>query len=137
STPDLPRPCDPGLHIKPGVVMRLVQRHLRWQRWPRSDKGHLPPEYVDELRQLIEARSPQPAPEASGAWIIAHFEQAWVTINASSEQLVSTSFRSVNHGAELDNPEAAAALPYALLREEYRPRRLQLDDRCEHRQQRA
>src|SRR2546427_5638732 len=59
----LPQPGQPGLGLQDAAsVPRLVLLNLVPQWGPRTDKRHVPPQHIPELRELVEAR---PAKDAS------------------------------------------------------------------------
>src|SRR5579862_9938445 len=64
SPEDLHRAGDPGLDLEPEEVLREVALDEVELLRPRPDDGHLATQDVDELRQLVEARSPQQPADA-------------------------------------------------------------------------
>src|SRR2546430_16041371 len=54
----LPWSRNTRLHIKPRVMVLLVQRNLRGQRRPRTHQRHLATQHIDQLRQLVQAGAP-------------------------------------------------------------------------------
>src|SRR5207247_9724946 len=108
---NLPGSRDPRLHIEPRVVVLLVEGHFGGQRRPRAHQGHLSTHYIDELRQLVNARAPQPAAEPRDAGIPRHLKQTGITVKAAGQQLIAALLCPVAHRPELDDPESAPTLP--------------------------
>src|SRR5258707_13191890 len=70
---DLANSSDAGLHNVTSVVPVLEVFEFIRNRRPRTDDAHFAPQYVEELRQLVEAGSPQPPPHARHARIVCQF----------------------------------------------------------------
>ena len=58
---DLPQAGDALRHEEPLEVVRLEELGLVGEARPRADERHVAAQHVDQLRQLVEARPPQPA----------------------------------------------------------------------------
>src|SRR5262249_22806314 len=87
---------------------------VRVRAW--ADQRHRAVEYVEELRQLVEAGAPQKAAEPRHAWVIAR-------------RLLRPPFDhlAVPHGPELVDLEDAIDEAIAILPEQHRPRAVELD----------
>ena len=79
-------------------------------------------QHVDELRQLVQSRAAQEAAGAGDARVVAHGQRQ--------------AFRIRAHGAELVDQEGHAVPPHALLAEEHRARRVELDPQRDNHHQR-
>ena len=87
-------------------VLLGVLEHVR----PRPHDGHVAPEHVDELGQLVDARPAQEIPEPGLARVVpGRLHPVGVGVDA--------------HRTEFDAPERLAVLPAALLQEEHRAAR--------------
>ena len=60
---DLRKPRDPGLYVELAHVRRPVIANVLRNIRPWSHQRHVTAENVDKIRQLIEACTPQPAPD--------------------------------------------------------------------------
>src|SRR5438128_828914 len=89
----------------------------------RTNKGHVAPDHVEQLRQLVNAGSPQPAAYTCDTRVVAPY----LLDNCSV-------FENV-HRSELENVERPTVESVALLPEESRPARIEFDERgCDEHQ---
>ena len=44
-------------------MMRRVERKVLREQWTRADEAHITPQYIQELRKLVERRRAKPFPE--------------------------------------------------------------------------
>ena len=93
--------------------------------WARAHHAHLPAQHVHELRHLVQAEAAEEGAEAHPAGII-----------GGSPDRPRLGLGVHPHGAELQHAEALAVEPHALLAEEHRPVRRELDAGGDERQQR-
>ena len=115
---DLRPARDARLHVLPDLVVLDQPRvvHIMGHGMgPRSDKRHLAPDDVEQLRQLIDAEATKPVPYPCHPAVIG---------------LGLPDLRAIlghRHGAELEDRKRHAAMAAPVLAKEYRPARLCLD----------
>src|SRR5262245_60989239 len=82
---------------------------------PRTHQRHAATEHIEELRQLVNARSPKPAADAGDARIV---PGGLANLRSVFEDA---------HGAKFEDPKRAAIEAVARLSEEHRPLGIELD----------
>ncbi len=103
-----------------GRVQRDIARHFR----ARADQAHRAGEHVQQLRQFVELGCPQDAAGARDARV------------GPDGELRAERRRVRAHAAELVDAKQHAVAPDALLPEEHRPARIELDPQRDAEQQR-
>ena len=93
---------------------------------PRPDQAHLTLEHIDQLGQFVQAALSQQPSHPRHPRIIANLEDEARDL-AAAAHLVQHRLGVDNHGAELEAAEVPAVEPDAILLEEHRTRRIQLD----------
>src|SRR5437660_3291525 len=104
-TSHLPKTGDPWLHRETNRVREAVLLHLARQRRSRTYQAHLPPEDVQQLRQLVQAGTAKNAADPSHPRIAAHLEDGTFCL-IGREELSQTVFRPDLHRSELVEAEA-------------------------------
>src|SRR5215207_3552577 len=66
----LPQARHPRLHVETLAVPKLVRLHLVRNRRARADDAHVSAQHVQELRQLVQTRAPQPPSRARDARVL-------------------------------------------------------------------
>ena len=122
----------PGLDAEAALVRAPVDaQHVAHRQRPRADEAHVAAQDVQELRQLVEAelaRITPPTRVTRGSLRI---------LKTGPRRLVELLERRLallgvgHHRAELEEAEAPAAESDALLHEEHRAARVELDDEGE------
>jgi len=95
-----------------------------------ANESHVAPEDVDALREFVDAGSAEEASDRQDPGIVVDFEHQTVHL-VLCEQVFFAVFSVHVHGTEFVETEAAAVHADALLMEEDRAGRLDVDDRCE------
>ena len=95
-----------------------VQARLIHHDGPRPDQGHLAPQHVQQLRQLVDAGTPQQAAQTRHAHIVAKLSRR---APFRVDQAGQPSLRIGRHGAELQTREKPSAAPDPLLAKQHRP----------------
>ena len=91
----------------------------------RADKAHFTPEHVDKLGKLVQARQPEKPPDRCLSGIAGN-PQAGMPIEFLGP---------FAHRAKLQHCELTPVQPNALLPEQHRPLRGQLDEYAQHGQE--
>src|SRR5919197_4816194 len=73
TTVDLPGSGHPGPEVEPTRLPERVGRDVEAGR-PRTDQAHLAAQHVDELRELVQARAAEEAPEPGDPRVVRHPE---------------------------------------------------------------
>lgn len=108
--------------------MNIGELEIECQRMrTRTDHRHLAAQHVDELRQLIEVRPAQEAPEACHARI----GTARLTRRRSERRIAQIGV----HGSELQELEGPCSMAEPDLAVDDGPRRLELEQKRDHEQQ--
>src|SRR3990172_6851419 len=95
---------------------------------PRADEAHVALEHVEELRQFVHRRlAEQPADAGDVGVAPAGAEQPLLQV-APGNALGDVALDAVDHGAELVEAELPAAEADALLTEQRRAGRIELDE---------
>src|ERR687887_1129550 len=94
----------------------MVLVDLALERRPRTDQAHLAADHVHELRQLIEAESPEQLSDAGGPRILADLEE-WTVGLVQVLDRVPHPVRPRDHGAELEHLERPEISSHPLLPE--------------------
>src|SRR5205085_5714594 len=122
----LARPDDAGLGLEHAAKSgRIKVREIRIFG-ARADERHVAEQHVEKLRKLVELGPAQEMTDRRDAGV------------AFDGEPRAASIRADDHRAELEDAEDAAARPRALLAEEDRSARVELDERRddgEHRPQ--
>ena len=121
----------PGPHLEPPPLVLGVVGGLLDEVGARADERHLPHEHVGELRQLVEARAPQPPPAARDPRVVR--DDPVGIGEAHPPPLLD---RVLDHRPELEEPELPPAPPDALLDEEDGATGLQQDPDRDRREER-
>jgi hypothetical protein len=122
---DLRPAGDAGLDGEPPALAPGVARDLHGDRGPRADDRHLAAQHVDEVRQLVEARPAQQAPDTRDARVALRDRQAAADVLGAGD-----------HRPQLEDVEGLAVAADAALAVDRRPRGLQADRQDRHQQQR-
>ena len=64
--------------------------------YPRPHQRHLATQYIDQLRQLIQAGAPQEPTLPGHPGIVSDLEQARVAVHAAGQQLIALLLRAVD-----------------------------------------
>src|SRR5699024_5756442 len=104
----------------------IVLRDFRRDRRAGTDDAHLAQEDVDELWQLVQTELPQELTDAGASRIVRVLDQPWIDITHLQE-FFAHALGVSNHRPELIADEAAPVLANALLPEQDRTVRVQLD----------
>ncbi len=102
---DLRPTGDPGPHLVTAGLLRRVAGQVLHQQRARADQAHVTFEHVEKLRQLIEAKTAQKAPESCKPLRVR--EQGALRV------------AGVGHGAEFVEGEGLAVQSGALLAKEH------------------
>src|SRR3989440_10669464 len=100
-----------------------------------ADEAHFARQNVDQLRELIEATSPKQATNSHHPWVRPNLEE-WRLHLIESQERAAQALGVGHHGAKLVNAKAPAIASHALLAEEDRAGRVQLDRHRDDRKQR-
>src|SRR6476660_7704967 len=114
----LPEARDAGADLESIAVPVLVGSDLLGERRPGPDQAHLALQDVQELRELVQAVTPEPPSDARDPWILADLEQgarSLVPLLELGEEQLGAS----HHGAELVDREGPALAADAHLLEEH------------------
>src|SRR5437867_4811534 len=114
---DLRPPGYPRTHCRAERVIRnpfLEELEVRGRVGPGPHEVHLTADDVDELRELVEAELPQPLPHPGDPMAIV-------------QNPLGGFGRDGMHGAEFEKLEALASEAHAIVDEEHRAERIELD----------
>src|SRR5215210_4548136 len=116
----LGEPSDAGLHVVPSCLLRRIARQVLEQEWPWSHDAHLALDDVPQLRQLVEAGSPENRSQPRDTCV------QWHDGSVGPER--------ITHRPELDDRERRALVAWADLPEQHRAphRRADRDGDGEH-----
>src|SRR5439155_25629551 len=123
----LPHARQAGANREAAALPRFVLLDLARDGRARAYDGHLAAEDVDELRELVDAVLANEAADGGDPRIALHLEDRAVHLVLRDElglELLGVD----HHRPELEHEEATAMEPHALLLEEHRPARRELDD---------
>src|SRR6478609_8310377 len=126
---DLPEAGEAGGEVEAAAAVADDVAILFDDQRTRADEAHLAAHDVDELRQLVQRPLAQRAPERRDARVLGNLEhrRAALVVLVEMADLALDGVRVDVHRAELVDAEAAAAIADALLPEEHRAGRLELD----------
>src|SRR5690606_33910769 len=113
----------------------LVLYNLVGRVGARADPAHLAAQHVDHLRQFVQAGTPQEAPDLRHARVVDDLEQRIALEAVKVRHFGLHHVGAVHHRAELVDGEGPPVLADALLLEEHRARRVELDQHGDDRQQ--
>ncbi len=108
------------------MMLGITSDLLRYGR-PGADEGHLATQNVDQLRQLIQARSPEPATNASDPWIVLDLEKLAIAVLVEVLKVGLQTLRLGYHRPELVDPENTTTHTHPPLSEEHFTGRAELD----------
>lgn len=120
---DLPKPRDAGRHK---VVVRdkvAVSYDFLLHDGARSDEAHLAANDVEDLRELVEARTTEKMPDARDAGIVFEFKiplPFFAGLRILREVLRETGLRVLHHGAKLIAGKRPPIPPDASMRKNHR-----------------
>src|SRR3954447_24659299 len=80
---DLPEPGETRLDEEAAVHVVAVLLDLGLQRGAGADQRHVPPQHVDQLRQLVERVAAQQASDARDAGVVLALEQDAVAVDVA------------------------------------------------------
>ncbi len=109
------QPGDPGAGQQPGGLPTVAQVVLPGEKRSWSNQAHLAPQDVDQLRQLVDPRPPEPSADRRDPRI------------TGLRLATNPEGRRSGHRAELIDPEGSPAPTGPFLGEEGRPSRGQPD----------
>ena len=127
---DLPKPCQTWHRSQTALVMEVVLLVFINGRWACPNQCHIALQNVDALRELVDAGFPEEAADRHDAGIVVDLEHQAVHL-VLGHQILFAFLGVYVHGAEFVELEAAAIHADALLAEEDRAGRLDVDDRRE------
>src|SRR6266404_1773492 len=127
ATRNLPQTGESGLHAKASFLPRFFHAEGIAQRQrPWAHDAHVAQQHIDELRQLVHAGLPQPAPYAGDPRILAHLKNR-PGLFVEVFELLHSAFGVRGHGAELNHAKTPLVQSDALLNEEHRAGRIHFD----------
>src|SRR6185312_5309730 len=133
----LPEPGDAGQEVGAllgrlsEVALQRLDLARRQRQRARADDAHLAAQDVEELRELVEREPPQELAHARHARVVLRLEEGALRVVEALH--VGDALLGVgDHGAELEGVEDLALVAVALLREQDRPRRVELDQHADH-----
>src|SRR5262249_37697704 len=133
----LPETGHPGLQVEtsagPAVDIAILVEDQR----PGSDKAHVADKDVYELWEIVKAEACQQATSQSDPWIVRGLEHAWVRTEMLIQvgELLLAEVCVHGHRPELPDTEDPVAGAHALLPEEHRASRIELDQHGNCREQ--
>ena len=113
------------------AVLAVVAEQFLLHDGPGADHAHVPGEYVDELGEFVEARSPQEFPDPGDAGILLEFETLFPFRSGGRvprKDLLQSAIRVHVHGAEFKTAEFLAGGGDAPMPIEHRTAVLDLDE---------
>ena len=132
----------PAGHEEPLEVVRAEERRLVGDARARPDERHVTSEDVQQLRQLVERRLPQPAADVRDRVATLELVEPVLADRGpgAHDRLHVLAMlgvvAAVGHRSELERRELLHVLTQARLPEEHRPRRVVLDPPGEEGEQR-
>src|SRR5437868_3477757 len=87
ATTHLPKTRDARLGTKPPKVVRLVVLEIGFEERTGSHEGHVAPENVPDLRQLVETPTPQKASDPRYARIVRDLEQTRIATVVEADEV--------------------------------------------------
>ncbi len=116
---NLPDARDSRHHFQAFSLPDLAIRRLVNGQRSRPDQRHVAQQYVDQLRQFVDAAFSQVTSDLGNSRIVADFE-CWTILFAVTPQRGFFLFGINAHGSKLDDPKRSAILAFALLSKENR-----------------
>ena len=118
---DLPQAGEAGFHVQPLPFLQSVLRHFSRHRRAWTNQCQISEQDVQKLGHLIDAESPDEAPNSRNARILFHFEYDPVAGFILRCKFILQLVSVTHHGTEFVELEQAAILPNAGLSEENWP----------------
>src|SRR5580704_7203492 len=122
----LPQSRHSRLYIQPPQIFRSISLDIVHRMWPRSDQTHISQNHVDELRQFVNAESPQPNSAPCNPRILLHLEKRPIAF-VRAPQFLFGHVRARHHGSQFVAAKLFSFSPHAQRRIKYRPRRVHRD----------
>src|SRR6266849_4703375 len=121
----LPEAGQPRPKVEPQPLMNVVIVELMVEGGTGSDEAHLAPENVDQLRELVEARSPNHAANPRHPRVRPNLEHRRLRL-VECQQSTAQLLRAGHHRAKLVDPKGSAIASHPMLVEEDRAGRVEL-----------
>lgn len=123
----LPGAGDTGLHQHAGGIQLVVLGHFLRQRRTRTDHAHVTPEYIQELRKLVNRVFTNELAHLGDSGVILHLEDEPIRLPGLLRQLCLHLVGVHHHGTEFDHLERLTTAAHAGLHVKNRPAISHLD----------
>src|SRR5215813_2580631 len=115
---NLPEASQPGLHTEATLLPGLFHpNRIANRQRARANDAHIAQQDIDQLRQLIDARAPQPLPDSSNSRVVLDFEDR-PTLLVQVLDVLHARFGIDTHRPEFEHAKTPLAQTNALLYEE-------------------